>query len=99
MKTCSKCQEIKPISAFGKHARHKDGHNRTCKKCKAIMDAEYAKCYAPAAMSGIEPEMTLRDVADVLWAYRIKLSVRSRIERYANYTPRLKNAESILWVC
>lgn len=33
-KTCDKCRETKPLSAFGVNAREADGLNRTCKPCR-----------------------------------------------------------------
>ncbi|QIG58543.1 HNH endonuclease [Arthrobacter phage DrSierra] len=33
-KTCDRCRETKPLSAFGVNARERDGLNRTCKPCR-----------------------------------------------------------------
>lgn len=42
-KTCTKCGETKPISEFGKHAGHKDGHASRCLECSRKHDRERAK--------------------------------------------------------
>lgn len=34
MKTCAKCQEIKPLDAFEKEPRAKDGRRYSCKACR-----------------------------------------------------------------
>ncbi|WVX87918.1 hypothetical protein SEA_BERRIE_67 [Arthrobacter phage Berrie] len=33
-KTCDRCHEVKPLSAFGLNSRERDGLNRTCKPCR-----------------------------------------------------------------
>jgi hypothetical protein len=33
MKTCFKCQEMKPLCEFYPHKRMKDGHLNKCKTC------------------------------------------------------------------
>lgn len=35
-KLCSRCYEVKPISAFGKQKKHKDGLKYSCKECDKI---------------------------------------------------------------
>ena len=35
MKACTKCGQIKPLSAFSKHRLTKDGHAYHCKECNA----------------------------------------------------------------
>src|SRR3990167_3832285 len=34
IKICKKCKEEKPIEAFNKHPRFKDGYNSQCTKCR-----------------------------------------------------------------
>lgn len=34
-KVCAKCSEMKPLDAFSKHKRHKDGLQKQCKQCSA----------------------------------------------------------------
>jgi len=41
MKTCSKCNEKKSFSEFGKSGRTKDGLNTICKSCKREIDKQY----------------------------------------------------------
>lgn len=36
MKKCTKCNENKPLTAFGKHKRHKDGLRFRCKECEKV---------------------------------------------------------------
>jgi 5-methylcytosine-specific restriction endonuclease McrA len=36
MKTCLKCKEVKPYSAFAKHSTSKDGFYTSCIECKKI---------------------------------------------------------------
>ena len=33
MKTCKKCQQVKPLSSFSKNERYADGHVSWCKEC------------------------------------------------------------------
>jgi hypothetical protein len=43
-KACSKCEEAKPLSAFGRDSRERDGLNRVCGSCKsAVNAAAYAR--------------------------------------------------------
>lgn len=43
MKTCNKCKQSKPISAFGKHSSNKDGLQRRCKVCRKEESSNYFK--------------------------------------------------------
>ena len=43
MKTCTKCEVKKPLSAFGKHRLCKDGLNPECKECNKKRSREYSK--------------------------------------------------------
>jgi hypothetical protein len=48
MKTCTLCNETKPLSAFNKNNRYKDGHYKHCKKCHYEVygrDAHFRKAY------------------------------------------------------
>jgi hypothetical protein len=45
MKVCSKCNEEKDISCFGKATRNKDGLNGQCKECVRIYQASYRREY------------------------------------------------------
>ena len=38
MKTCSKCKTPKPINAFSKKAKTRDGRSTICKDCKTEYD-------------------------------------------------------------
>ena len=40
-KTCSTCKEEKPLSAFGKLARSKDGYTGRCRQCINAYDVKY----------------------------------------------------------
>lgn len=40
-KKCKKCNEVKLLIEFGKHARRKDGIDTYCKKCKIVMSRKY----------------------------------------------------------
>lgn len=40
-KKCSQCNEVKPVAMFGKHAKHSDGIQSNCRKCKAVKDKAY----------------------------------------------------------
>jgi hypothetical protein len=42
-KICTKCGELKPLSAFGKCARYEDGKQRHCKACAALDRAKLKK--------------------------------------------------------
>lgn len=44
MKQCKRCGEVKPLEAFGKNKRAKDGLNYCCREC----DAYRAKCWYEA---------------------------------------------------
>lgn len=39
-KTCDRCRETKPLSAFGLHSREPDGLRRECKACIARYNAD-----------------------------------------------------------
>lgn len=39
-KICSTCAEAKPLAAFGRDSRERDGLNRACKLCKSARNAE-----------------------------------------------------------
>ena len=41
MKTCSRCNESKPLEEFQRRARNKDGHTNLCKPCKREYDNNY----------------------------------------------------------
>lgn len=41
MKTCTKCGEAKPLDAFGKRSKAKDGHANRCLPCDAAHQREY----------------------------------------------------------
>lgn len=43
LKRCSKCGEVKPLSAFSKCSAAKDGLQRKCRSCAAIYFAEYTE--------------------------------------------------------
>lgn len=40
-KRCSRCNEAKPLSAFHKNHKARDGHNHLCRPCAAIVRAEW----------------------------------------------------------
>lgn len=40
-KICKKCDTVKTLDCFGKHARHADGVQSICKLCKSKIDKEY----------------------------------------------------------
>jgi hypothetical protein len=40
-KTCSSCNELKPLKDFYKESRVKDGHMRRCKICHGLATAKY----------------------------------------------------------
>lgn len=42
MKTCSKCKQLLPKEAFGKHAYRKDGLNYACKDCNRQYNRQYS---------------------------------------------------------
>lgn len=41
MKTCTKCKETKPLSAFSKHRNTKDGYAYHCKECNKKRSREW----------------------------------------------------------
>lgn len=41
MKTCFKCQEVKPYIAFAKHSTSKDGYYTSCIDCKKVYKKEW----------------------------------------------------------
>lgn len=41
LRRCWRCKESKPRDAFGVHRREKDGLNRACKPCVALMAKDY----------------------------------------------------------
>ena len=43
LKTCVKCKQIKPISAFGIDRTHKSGLQSWCRSCKAAWARQYYK--------------------------------------------------------
>ncbi len=45
-KLCSGCFETKPISAFGKQKKHKDGLKYNCKECDKIYRKIHPQIYA-----------------------------------------------------
>jgi hypothetical protein len=40
-KKCTKCGLVKPLTAFNKHTRRKDGLQVWCKECKAVINAKW----------------------------------------------------------
>lgn len=54
-KRCSRCGESKPLEAFNKSSKHKDGRQGYCRDCVAAYSKEYWQC-------GRKPAATLRIV-------------------------------------
>ena len=40
MKTCTRCGEIKPLDAFAKNSKRKDGRQSWCRYCKSTYDKQ-----------------------------------------------------------
>jgi len=90
MKTCSKCNESKPISDFGKHANERDGLRRDCRSCaNAFSRAYYAAHHQSkkARNSATPAEKKARDVA-----YR-EANIENEKARNAAY--RVANLEKV----
>jgi hypothetical protein len=43
MKTCTKCNDTKDLSSFGKYTKNKDGLKEVCKDCRKLEAKEYFK--------------------------------------------------------
>ena len=52
-KTCERCKERKPLSAFSRDARNRDGLRRYCRECAAT---EYQKRVLREAAHGSYPD-------------------------------------------
>lgn len=50
-KQCTKCMECKPLSAFGRDPRKKDGRITVCKACRSMQNREW---YQSRKARGIE---------------------------------------------
>lgn len=55
MKTCRKCSQSKPISAFPKNERYAGGYGTWCKECHRLANREWYLSNAddPLVLSGI----------------------------------------------
>ncbi|ASN06845.1 HNH endonuclease [Virgibacillus necropolis] len=42
-KKCTKCNEVKPLDAFNKHSKNKDGYRSYCRECQNNYDHQYRK--------------------------------------------------------
>lgn len=47
-KTCTACQQVKPVEEFGKHSRRKDGLQAECKPCRNSYNRTYYTDNKPA---------------------------------------------------
>lgn len=75
MKICTKCKVEKPVSAFCKHKRRKDGLNGQCKACAAARQAAWQRAH---------PEKTAASCAAYHAANQEKEAARGAAYRAAN---------------
>ena len=57
-KTCSKCQETKPLSEFSKRTGVPDGLQYSCKECANAIVSEHLKKLKPCPFCGEMPAIT-----------------------------------------
>lgn len=72
MKTCFTCKETKPFDQFSRSKRISDGHQRECKPCKKIRDADYYQRNTARYLN--HNRRYRKDLQDKLAAYKATLS-------------------------
>jgi 5-methylcytosine-specific restriction endonuclease McrA len=89
VKTCTGCGHAKPLEAFVKDKRCKDGRQARCKECT---NAAYRERYAAS------PEWRARKVEqDRMWAQANPEAARSRAQRWRQRHPELAKAKHAQW--
>lgn len=81
-KVCKRCEQEKPLSAFGKHNAFKDGLDNRCKPCRAQMRRTGATSpKVDAGPAAIADEAGREDVAPTLRERRMKADATKEAER------------------
>lgn len=91
MKTCFKCNELKPLSEYYRHAQMKDGHLNKCKSC-AKKDVHVHRHESPSREKVLAYDRargsrkTLQDLRD----YRAKYPKKYKAHSIVNYAIKSK---------
>ena len=89
MKTCVRCLETKPVLEFHKNKAASDGHQRLCKECHALKNAEWLK-------ANHETESPKRN--EYRRAYYVKNKEQELVKLHAYYRQNYdKYYEKMVW--
>lgn len=86
MKTCTKCSESKPVTAYSKHAGRSDGLDSRCKACANIVSA---------AWRAANPEKAKANSA--AWAASNPKKVGASNAKWRNANPEKSKAINAAW--
>lgn len=91
MKTCFKCNELKPLSEYYKHAQMKDGHLNKCKSC-AKKDVHVHRHESPSRdkVLAYDRARGSRQTLQDLQNYRAKYPKKYKAHSIVNYAIKSK---------
>jgi hypothetical protein len=81
MKTCAKCNELKPFDLFHPNIKMKSGYNSYCKKCQLKASADYQRRNKDALLEARRNPCSKAAVDAKL------RKTRAKLERGINYAP------------
>lgn len=94
-KECTKCKQIKPLSAFGRCSKNRDGLKCRCKVCRAV-DAK--RSYDPAYFRAYYQAHREEIKASANRCYKEHgEEVRARVREYQRADPEANRQRAVQW--